>query len=595
MQQIEARAILSAADKTGSVFSRIAAKIHGMNNAAAMGNRAAGRTAAVAASASRTAAMANGAIIAGAARVLAPAAAVGLAGKAYKNFADADLMVRRIGITADASEQEVAGLNTQLRDISQRTGKPFAEVTKGLESLTAGGMDLKDAMPALPAIVKTAQAAGAEVEDMSTTTLALNQNLGIASDKMQNAFDILVKGGKAGKFELKDMARYFPSIAPAAVAAGMKGEEGLMRITAALQTIRAGTGTTEEAASSMQNIFAKMESEATVEKFKKFGIDLRKEMTQARREGKDLLEVFTDLTDKATKGDLSKIPQLFTDMEFARGMRAMLSFRDLNKKVMEDLRTSAGSTQRDFEKIMNTPAIATERLKNAWDRLQNSIGHGIDELGKKLGSKDGTSGWINRTASEIEDATTNGMGAGSAREKYWNDFDRQREIASLQATVDRQQELANRARERGGHVAAHRVEQMLDNQAKLFQLQNERGGSIFSDEDIQKLRETPLGQLGEHVPLPTGDPRKRPGYAPLPAGDPRGSHAPSDMPAVQSLEVQGTVQGQADVKVTVEASSELLRVVESVKSAVANLTGKLNGAGSTGRSSPDAAPGVSGP
>lgn len=609
MQTIEARAILSAADRTGGIFSQIAAKIRGMNAAAVNANRTTRATGAMAAASSRAsmaAASANGAIMAGAGRVLAPAAAAAFAGKAFKNYADADLAVQRIGITADASADEVKDLNKQLRTITSDTGKPFEEVTKGLADLTAGGMELKDSMKSLPAIVKTAQASGAEVSDMSTTALALSQNLGIEADKMQNAFDIMVKGGKAGKFELKDMARYFPSIAPAAVAAGMKGEEGLMRITAALQTIRAGTGTTEEAASSMQNVFAKMESETTVARFKKFGIDLRKEMTKARKEGKDLLETFVGLSEKALKGDLSKIPQLYSDMEFARAMRGLHSFKDLNKKILQDLKTSAGSSAKDFEKIMNTPAIATQRLKNSFDALLNSVGKGIDELGKKLGSKDGTSGWLSRTAEELDDLLDNGL-QSPTRQKYWDEQDKERETASLQKTVDRQQELANRARERGGQIPQHRVEQMMANQARLYQLQNEVKGPIFTEAEIQKLRETSLKDLGERVPTPLGDPRKTKGFAPMPASDPRKQGFGSELPPVQGLDLanalskanveakltgEAEVKGQTEVKVTVEASSEFLRIVDSVKTGIVNLNGKLraNGPGSTGISSPDAAP-----
>jgi len=403
MQTIEARAILSASDKTGGVFSQIAAKIRGMNAASATANRSAAATAGVAARASQASAAANAAMIGAAGRVIAPAAIAIGAARAYQNFAETELQIKRIGITADATSSEVSGLSKMLRETAFTSGNSFAQVAKGLESLTAGGMDLKDALPAIPAIAKTAQAAGAEVVDMATTTLALNQNLKISTDKMQNAFDILVKGGKAGKFELKDMARHIPSIAPAAVAAGMKGEEGLMRLVAALQTVRNGTGTTEEAADSMLNIFQKMESEETTKKFKKFGVNLREEMAKARKEGKDLVEVFVNLSDKAIKGDLSKIPQLFTDMQFARGMRALLSFRDLNAKVMGELRASAGSTQVDFDKVMQSPAIAMQRLKESVDRSVNSIGSALERLPKMLGGDKTLSEMINDKAKQIED------------------------------------------------------------------------------------------------------------------------------------------------------------------------------------------------
>lgn len=615
MQTIEARAILSASDKTGGIFSQIAAKIRGMNAAAVNANRSTATAASMAAASSRQASMANTAVIGAAARVLGPAAVAVGATKAYKNYAQTDLQIRRIGITADATEEEVSKLSDTMRGLAFGTGQTFQQVTKGLESLVAGGMDLKDALPAMPAIAKTAQAAGAEVEDMATTTLALNQNLKISTDQMQNAFDILVKGGKAGKFELKDMARYIPSIAPAAVAAGMKGEEGLMRLVAALQTVRNGTGTTEEAADSMLNIFAKMESEETTKKFSKFGIDLRKEMAKARKEGKDLLEVFIDLSDKAIGGDLSKVPQLFSDMQFARGMRALLSYRDLNKKVMNELKQSAGSAQKDFEKVMNTPAIAMKRMSEASDRLINSIGFGIEELSKKFSGKEGglTKG-INDAAAAIEELATKGPGAKMAEVgAEIVDANRQNEILQLQAAVDRQIELVKKAQARGSDVAPHRMEQLTQQAIRLFELQQAHtvgsataGRELFSEEEIQKWREMPLPPGS--VPMPMGDPRKRPGYAPMPSADPRKQGYGSDMPPVQPLddvvsaikgmdvkaELTGSaeVKGETEVKVVVEAGSELLRIVDNIKSAVANLAGRLtaNGPGSTGKSSPDAAP-----
>jgi TP901 family phage tail tape measure protein len=605
MQTIEARAILSAADRTGGVFSQIAAKIRGMNATAVAANRTTAATGAMAAASNRAsmaAASGQAAMIGAASRFMAPAAMGAAAVKSFKTYMDAELRIKRIGITADASDEEIKGLNKSMRKLGHETGQSFDQVAKGLESLVAGGMDLPQAMPALPAIAKTAQAAGAEVEDMATTTLALNQNLGIATDKMQNAFDILVKGGKAGKFELKDMARYFPSIAPAAVAAGMKGEEGLMRIVAALQTIRAGTGTTEEAAASMQNIFAKMESETTVKKFKEFGIDVRKEMTQARKEGKDLLEVFVDMTDRATKGDLSKIPQLFSDMEFARGMRAMMSFKDLNKKVLAELKQSAGSTQKDFDRVMASPAMAIARMKAATEGLLAVVGSELEKLPKKLGLSDKTIS--EHITSKAKDVAEKGIlsllpendqkdvRAIIAASKFVSS-----ERVQLETMLKRREELGVKDEADTGsrrlRLLDLKVREKMDEDLKAIpDLTKELEGMRT------KWQEMPLT---DKVPLPSGDPRKQPGYVPSPLGDPRKKDYGSDTPPVQALDGlnveakltgEAEVKGQTEVKVVVEAGSELLRIVEGVKNAVANLTGKLraNGPGSTGVSSPDASP-----
>jgi hypothetical protein len=123
--------------------------------------------------------------------------------------------------------------------------------------------------------------------------------------------------------------------------------------------------------------------------------------------------------------------------------------------------------------------------------------------------------------------------------------------------------------------------------------------SIFSDaekarwaeQEQEMQRERNRGRYGgAGTPLPPSDPRR---------GDASG------IPPVQSLEgasvrVEGDVKGEVEGTFRVEAGSELLRIVESVKQLAIEVRGKLsslggNGPGSTGRSSPDAnAPGDTG-
>ncbi len=396
MNSIETRAIISASDKTGGVFDAIARKISALNQKAAAARRRVSTATDRAETVERAAPIARrhiGTVAAQTARqtigtgvgLLGPVAVAAGGVQALKRYGETDLALTRIGITAAATDQQIQGLSKSVRELAFGSGKSFNEVKDGLDSLVAGGLDLDKAMPAMPAIAKTAQAAGAEIKDMATTALALNQGLGISTDKMQASFDVLVAGGKAGKFELKDMSRYMASIIPAATAVGMTGEDGLKRIVAMMQTVRAGTGTTEEAAASVQNIFAKMESEETANKFKKMGVDLRKEMAGARKDGKELLTFFTELTEKTLKGDMSKLPQLFSDMEFSRGMRALLNYKDVAQKVMADLNKSAGAANADFDRVMQRPQIAIDRLSESWDRIKTSAGAAIDSMGASKG------------------------------------------------------------------------------------------------------------------------------------------------------------------------------------------------------------------
>ncbi|MFO1151011.1 MAG: phage tail tape measure protein [Alsobacter sp.] len=294
---------------------------------------------------------------------------------AVLNYAELERKMLRVGITADASNKDIAAATGQLRALSQIPGMPAMDkLVEGVDVLVQQGKSLPEAMASIRAIGQTAAASGAEVNDIAATAGSVSSALGIMATRMQSAFDIMVAGGKAGKFELKDMARYLPSLAPAAAAVGLKGEEGLRSLVAYVQVVRNMTGNTEEAASSMNNIFAKMESDETVKRFSKFGIDLRKEMANARKEGKPLLDVFTALADKAVKGDLSKLPQLFQDMEFARGMRALLSQKGAVDQLRASLAKVDGSTLTDFGRIADDTTSKIDRMKSSWDSFLNRLG-----------------------------------------------------------------------------------------------------------------------------------------------------------------------------------------------------------------------------
>ncbi|MEW6258115.1 MAG: phage tail tape measure protein [Pseudomonadota bacterium] len=306
------------------------------------------------------------------------AVAAGLAARAaVTDFAQLDRHLRRIAITGDATEEDAAAAGKAIRALAQMPGSPGLEtIVEGLDALVASGRSLPEAMRFLPSVVVTAQAAGAATAEIATTADAIGANFGIAADKMQRAFDILVAGGKLGKFELKDMARYLPSLANAAAPVVGKGEEGLRKLVALAQAVRAGTGSAEEANASLMNIFSKMETDQTVKNFKEFGINLPKALAKARKEGRDLLEVFIDLSGQALKGDLSKIPQLFSDQEFARGMRALLAAPDALRRFQGALANVDGTALRDFGRIANDTQDKIEQFTNAWREMTLLVGGG---------------------------------------------------------------------------------------------------------------------------------------------------------------------------------------------------------------------------
>lgn len=524
--------------------------------------------------------------------------------QAVKNFANAEMAITRIGITAGATDEQIATLHKSMRDLAFNTATTFEDVTEGLAAQVSGGVDLDKAVKAMPAIVRTSQAAGAAVVDTANTALALAQNLDISSDKMQAAFDIMVAGGKAGKFELKDMAFHFARIAPIAAAAGFKGEEGLKRIVAMLQAVRNQTGNAESAANGFRDMLARMETEETVNKFERFGINLRKEMESARKNGRDLLETMLELTDKATKGDISKLPQLFQEVDSQSAVRALLSQRNLLREIRGELDKAAGSTEKDFQRVMQRAKTDVDRLSESFKRLSENIGQAAVAAGA-VTAMDGLSKEIQRSingappidlqmAEYKRNIAPKVVAEARARvhrlESNMADIENNRDLpASARA------ELATELRAKLARAQAA-LQKAFENQIDAEQAWR-RGDTgmpaLFGADEVARWQSEMNRERRGHVPTSTNDPRRRPLVPPSLDHDLKTPSVPAEVTIKGPIEISGSKQ-QVDVSVKVDAGDGFTARVQSI---VRDVVGKLwrggqatpsGTTGATGKSMPEA-------
>ncbi|MFD2183323.1 phage tail tape measure protein [Rhodoplanes azumiensis] len=363
--------------------------------------------------------------------------------RGFRDYADVERHLTRVMNTANATRAEMGGVLGDLVKLSNEVALPLNDVVGGLDTLVAQGRTLKDALAILPAVARSAQASGATVEDIAKSADATASHMKVGAEGMQQAFDTMVAGGKAGMFELKDMARYLPSILPAASAAGLKGQEGLRTIVALMQVVRKFSGTSEEAAASVSDLFQKMEMAETQKKFKELGVDLEAMFKKGRQEGRNLLEVFEEAVHLATKGDASLVPKLAQDKEFARAIRSMIQARgEWQKLAREIAATSPGSTVKDLSNVTNDAAAATQRLNSAWESLLRSAGR----LADKLGASSVMQGIANETNRLVDSWTDHPWsGTDAARAKA------QEQALKLAEVRAKQAEMAVRTEE--GRVA----------------------------------------------------------------------------------------------------------------------------------------------
>lgn len=309
-------------------------------------------------------------------RYAAPAALTYGAKAAFTDFAELERRMTRIGITADSTASETQDAFRRLQQYASDFAMPLDAAIAGLDTLVSSGLSLEDAMSFLPSILRTAQASGSATEDIANTAQKSASALKITAGEMQTAFDIMVEGGKAGQFELKDMATYVPELANSFASLGYEGQEGLKALVAILQTIREDTGSASNAATQAQNIFGKMYTEETANKFAKMGVDIRKEMEAARAAGEGAVEAFVRISSKTIDGDLTKLPLLFTDQEFRLGMQSLMTSAESWSTFVDAVNSDRvdGSVLRDFNRVLDDSQAKIDRMANAWGRLKSAVG-----------------------------------------------------------------------------------------------------------------------------------------------------------------------------------------------------------------------------
>ena len=319
---------------------------------------------------------ANSELMVGSLKALGTVAAGAYLKDAVMSFADLERRMTRIGITAEASAEDTKKALETIQHETKALGLPLDQGINAMDTLVASGMRLEEALAFLPAVLTTTQAQGAAAEDIANAGLKTASAFKIEAKDMQKAFDDMAYSAQNGQFELRNMAQYLPSLSTEWATLGYKGEEGLKRLLGMLQTLRAHTGTNEQAANWAENIMLKMTSPETINKFAKFHIDLMGELDKAVRNGEDKLHAFVRLSMQATKGDIEKFNQIFQDSQLQLGMKVLASFPEELAKNIEILNSTQvdGTNVRNLQRIIDDTQSSIERFNQSYETFKQKIG-----------------------------------------------------------------------------------------------------------------------------------------------------------------------------------------------------------------------------
>jgi hypothetical protein len=298
-------------------------------------------------------------------------------------FLEFDTVLESIGQKADLSGGRLDNLGASIRKIANATGTSAQKTAEAFDTLFGLGLggatneaDVSAALAMIPAINKVSIAYRAASEDVAKAGQASFANLKVPAENIMKAFDAMAASGKAGGFELKDMAQYFPALTSQAVNLGSRGVEGVADLAAALQVVRQGAGDAAEAATNLGNVMQKAKAPRTVKGFSQFGIKIRDEIDKGVKAGKSPIETLVEQTQKAFKKG-AVISDLFEDAQVQKGLLALLADMPRYRKIREEALAASGMVEADYARRVQTAQARLDRFNASLENMRLGIGTAI--------------------------------------------------------------------------------------------------------------------------------------------------------------------------------------------------------------------------
>lgn len=283
-----------------------------------------------------------------------------------------------IGIKANLSQTQLGSMQQRLAALAPKVNQTTTELVSGVDAMLTMGLAADKAMGAIPAIGKAATATGASVQDLSNASTSAMQNLGVLPEEVTKMLDGMAYAGNAGAFELRDMAQYFPQLTASAQFLGVKGVAGVNDMAAALQIARRGAGDASTAANNLANFMDKIVTPQTVKNFKKFGVDVTKELQYAKKKGISPIEHFIKLIDAKTNGGQSDLlTQIFGDKQVMDFVRPMIAGYQDYLKIRDQANAAQGTVDAAYAQRMESNAEKVKAFQLRIENLGTSIGAGL--------------------------------------------------------------------------------------------------------------------------------------------------------------------------------------------------------------------------
>lgn len=334
------------------------------------------------------------------------------------NAANYDLELARVaetGYSGKSIEEKTKGkeyIHNAIKASLQHGGTKEEALSAIQEMMSKGKVSVDDALALLPTIQKNATATGASSEELTQMVNSM-LDFGLSKEQIQLGLDYMNASGKAGGFELKDMAQYFPQLLASAKGNGLSGLEDLKKIGVDLQKVYNVSGGASETATNLNNYYAKLKAGSTAKNLenleikdpktgKVVGVDMKKSMTHYMNQGQNASEAMLSIIGDVLKSDKeyqallsqvnnstgsekkaamqriaqyiegSKIAEIMPDLQAGLATYALLNDKKTEENVKEEYQVAdkGNYNQESYQFMQQQNAVKFQVAKNAKEMEQ---------------------------------------------------------------------------------------------------------------------------------------------------------------------------------------------------------------------------------
>jgi hypothetical protein len=297
-------------------------------------------------------------------------------------MADADFgdVVIDIAQKAEIAKDKIGGLADEIKGMADRLRSSPLSIGKGIDVLMGSGLDLDVSKRLVGPIQKVAKAYRVETDEVSKAVFSMVNNLKVAPEDVEVALGRIAQAAADGRYEVKDFAAGLPELASTLQKFNQTGLKGVSRGAALLETVAGRAGVPGQATSWSEQMLDKALSPDVVKNFKKKGIKIDSLIRAAMKSGEDVNEVIYAAMMKATKGDATKLIDIYGDEQARNAAAALMldikKYRELRDKY--DKITSPDKLNSDLDMRVEGSGAKFRTFGERWLAFQETVGKGVN-------------------------------------------------------------------------------------------------------------------------------------------------------------------------------------------------------------------------